>query len=150
MHHKSLIIYSIQAKKGLFTVVGEAEDAAFQRCSNSLAPCQVRLENSSQFNATCCQADAHDGWAKARPAAAVAAVKEAGGKLQGGGMVWWVKINQTDSSEGRITRKTISHQYPNWFPSACNDTKAISEYENMLCSNGGAVIECHSSVSRAN
>jgi hypothetical protein len=137
-----------QAEKGLVGVIGEAEDEAFQRCRSSLAPCQVRLENTSQYNATCCEDDARDGWTKPRPAAAVAAVKEAGGKLQGGGAIWWVMVNQTDFSAGKVERKTITHQYPNWFPSACNDAKAIGEFENMMC-NGGSAIECHCSASRA-
>ena len=56
------------------------------------------------------------------------------------------KCCAVDPKMGAV-QQTIAHQFPNWYPSSCNDTVALGEYENMIC-HGGSVLVCHASVSR--
>lgn len=136
-----------QASVELMEASGEAEAAAMQRCQKDFKPCTIALPNSTQVQGKCCADDAKMGWEKFG-AKALNDIVQAGNELEGGGTLWWVKINQTDAATaGSVIQQTIAHQFPNWYPSSCNDTVALGEYENMIC-HGRSVLVCHASVSR--
>ena len=106
--------------------------------------------NQTKHPAMCCSADALPGWQSPGPAAALNALSEAGDGLSGGGNIWWVNINQTDTTTMApgIAQRSISHQYPNWYPSACSNTTAIGYEQSMMC-HGGSVIECRATAEKA-
>ena len=136
-----------KAMWGLEGASGEAEAEAFANCTATLSPCLVTLPNHTQTSASCCTADAFDGWQAPGPAAAISAVLTAAKSTHHHGMIWWVTINQTlaATTAGGITRKVISRQYPNWYPLQCNNATALGESQSMMC-HGGSVIECVATV----
>ena len=133
-----------KAMWGLEGASGEAEAAAFANCTATLSPCLVLLPNHTQVPASCCAADAFDGWQAPGPAAAISAVLTAAKSSEHRGMFWWVTINQTLAGSG-VTRKVISRQYPSWYPLQCNNATALGEQQSIMC-HGGSVIECVAKV----
>ena len=129
---------------------GSAEAKAFSQCTATLSPCKVVLPNQTNPPAMCCTADALDGWTLPGPAAALRALSAAGDGVSGGGNIWWVNINQTDTTTMApfVAQKNVRHQYPNWYPSACSNTTAIGYEQSMMC-HGGAVIECRATAEKA-
>ena len=94
------------------------------------------------------------GWATGRPAQAVDALRTAGAAVPGGGRIYWVSVNQTDARKpdnvtaSGVVRQVVSHQYPAWYPEAC-DPKSIAGQETMFCSAGGPpVLECLCTVTK--
>lgn len=134
-----------KAMWGLEGASGQAEASAFTECNATLSPCVVILPNRTQAPASCCTADAFDGWQAPGPAAAVLAVLTAAKTTHHRGMIWWVGINQTLNTAGGIVRKVISRQYPNWYPLQCDNATALGERQSMMC-HGGSVIECVATV----
>lgn len=140
-----------KASGAMIEEAGSAESKAFSHCDAGLSPCQVVLPNQTQVPALCCSADALVGWRSPGPAAALKALSEAGGELPGGGNIWWVNINQTDYTpttapgQPSVAQRSISHQYPNWYPSACTNTTAIGFQQSMMC-HGSSIIECRATV----
>ena len=135
-----------QASLELVEASGEAETAAMLRCQKDVKSCMIALPNNTNVHGKCCVDDAKMGWEKFG-AKALNDIIQAGNKIDGGGTLWWVKINQTDAHAGSVIQQTITHQFPNWYPSSCNDTAAIGEYENMMC-HSDSILMCHASVSR--
>ena len=134
-----------KAMWGLEGASGQAEASAFTECNATLSPCVVILPYRTQAPASCCTADAFDGWQAPGPAAAVLAVLTAAKTTHHRGMIWWVGINQTLNTAGGIVRKVISRQYPNWYPLQCDNATALGERQSMMC-HGGSVIECVATV----
>ena len=126
---------------------GEAEAHAFEECTKAMSPCVIMLPNGTQVAASCCNADALKGWYLPGPRAALMGVLAAANITHSGGLIWWVNINQTDSATTApgVVRKVINHQYPNWYPSSCDNATAIAGQQTMFC-HGGSVIECWATV----
>jgi hypothetical protein len=144
-----------QANGEMLEMSGEATAGAFQRCDASNVPCSFNLPNATRIEhnitknpveATCCSSDGAAGWALPGPKKAVDALIAAGEQIPGGGILWYVKVNQTVINKGKIFRKVITHQYPAWFPTTCNDTKQMGYFEAMMCYDS-SVLECIISVS---
>eukprot|EP00729_Bicosta_minor_P006183 gene6183-11594_t len=138
------------AMVGVMEASGSAEAEAFAKCTAALSPCSVVLPNRTNHPAMCCSADALGGWKSPEPAAALKALSKAGDGVSGGGNIWWVNINQTDSTitPPYVAQRSIAHQYPNWYPSACSNTTAIGYEQSMMC-HGGSVIECRATAEKA-
>ena len=135
-----------KAMWGLEEVSGEAEAAAFAKCKATLSPCVAILPNHTQVSASCCAADALAGWQTPGPAAAVLALLAAANSTSHHGRQWWVTINQTLSHTSGIVQQVISHQYPSWYPSSCDNATALAAYQVMMCSGAGSVIECEATM----
>lgn len=136
-----------KAAMGLAAMAGEAEAAAFAECKSAYTPCVVTLPNKTHVPASCCIADALTGWQSPGPAEAVEAMLAAANSTHNDGLMWWVNINQTLSGRAApgLVRNVINHQYPNWYPSSCDNATAIAEQQQMFCHNGH-IIECYATV----